>query len=607
MNHQSDTPASFSSVPGHTRLFRREPGGTYYLRAKVPQALRAIVGKVEIRVSLKTKDLKEGRERVKFESIRVDQLFKDAEARLRGLAPKYSHNDLQFIVAEWFVAQDAKEERWAGSKLPHLDPTTYADIMDTLKGDIASSGTLCPESEEDASFYLDQYLQGEGKKWGIQKESEDYSRLVPLFRRARSELFTRQLNRMETGTSSVGSFDPAFAHLHSTTILQSPAPAQATETASRKNATLGELLEDFSHFQKENRSAVTPKAYALVFRLLRELFGESTPVASITPEDIAKFGDVLRRIPVNMAQRYPGMKVEKAMAAAAAANDTRTLGPKTLQNYYVLLKAVFNYAHAENYISEVPTKSRKLAEVFRIKNQHRKRPCFTIEELNAIFRAPLYTGCVDDDRGYATRGPMHPRRGRFWVPLIALFSGFRCNEICQLYVADIGEEDGIPYFHARLDLGDDEETEKSLKTSTSQRKVPVHPELLKIGFMDYVEGRRRDTASPRLFPDLPADHNGRYSNIFSKWFGRFLASACGYKPKATFHSLRHHFRSILLNQGVQLEFASELGGWKSENSAESVYRHYQMPKLLEHISKVNYPGLSLEHLYSEQQASSGNG
>jgi len=63
MNPYPDTPALFLAVPGHTRLFRRN-GGTYYLRAKVPLALRPIIGRTEIRKSLNTKDYKEGLSRV---------------------------------------------------------------------------------------------------------------------------------------------------------------------------------------------------------------------------------------------------------------------------------------------------------------------------------------------------------------------------------------------------------------------------------------------------------------------------------------------------------------------------------------------------------------
>jgi hypothetical protein len=55
----------------------------------------------------------------------------------------------------------------------------------------------------------------------------------------------------------------------------------------------------------------------------------------------------------------------------------------------------------------------------------------------AIISAPLYTGCVDDERNFAKPGPNKPRCSRFWVPLIALFCDLRQNEICQLVVSDV--------------------------------------------------------------------------------------------------------------------------------------------------------------------------
>jgi integrase len=91
----------------------------------------------------------------------------------------------------------------------------------------------------------------------------------------------------------------------------------------------------------------------------------------------------------------------------------------------------------------------------------------------------------------------------------------------------------------------------------------------------------------RLFPDLSlAKNTVRYSHVFSKWFGRFLIAACGYRPKATFNSFRHHFRTSLMNAGVPTELAEALGGWKSDSSSEYEYRHRQLPTLRAAVEKV---------------------
>jgi integrase len=185
------------------------------------------------------------------------------------------------------------------------------------------------------------------------------------------------------------------------------------------------------------------------------------------------------------------------------------------------------------------------------------------------------------------------------VPLIALFNGLRMNEACQLYAHDIGEEDGVPFIRVHEDVDGEAVADKHLKGSASWRTVPVHPELIKMGFLEFVSERKRQGKSARLFPELKiAEEVNRYSKVFSKWFGRFVKLACdGKKPKATFHSLRHHFRSAFATTDVRNEVVEALGGWRSKGSSEMEYRHYRLRDLRDALSKVKYPELDLAHLY----------
>ena len=121
--------------------------------------------------------------------------------------------------------------------------------------------------------------------------------------------------------------------------------------------------------------------------------------------------------------------------------------------------------------------------------------------------------------------------------------------------------------------------------------------MLRIGFFEFSKARQASGSGQRLFPELHAARNtARNSHIFSKWFGRYLVAACGHRPKATFHSFRHHFRTPLMNAGVSKEISEALGGWKSESSCEYEYRHGQLPILRTAVEKVVYPDLDLSHL-----------
>ena len=61
----------------------------------------------------------------------------------------------------------------------------------------------------------------------------------------------------------------------------------------------------------------------------------------------------------------------------------------------------------------------------------------------------------------------------------------------------------------------DEEGDKRLKTAASERIVPIHSELKKIGFLKYAEARR-EIDQIRLFPELPKGRAGYYSDPFQK-------------------------------------------------------------------------------------------
>ncbi|WP_366825012.1 DUF6538 domain-containing protein [Bosea sp. (in: a-proteobacteria)] len=53
-------------------------GNIWWLRVRVPDELRSIIGKVEIRRSLKTSDATEAKRRVRIERVKTEAEFDDA-------------------------------------------------------------------------------------------------------------------------------------------------------------------------------------------------------------------------------------------------------------------------------------------------------------------------------------------------------------------------------------------------------------------------------------------------------------------------------------------------------------------------------------------------
>ena len=88
------------------------------------------------------------------------------------------------------------------------------------------------------------------------------------------------------------------------------------------------------------------------------------------------------------------------------------------------------------------------------------------------------------------------------MPPICLFTGMRPNEAAQMHVQDLKRTaHGTWYFDIVATIDDDEgagskDSSKTLKTATSRRKIPLHPELLKIGFLQFVEQRKKAGTGP---------------------------------------------------------------------------------------------------------------
>jgi integrase len=580
-------------MPRHTRLLLR--GNRYYLRAKVPVDLQKAMGKTEIKWSLMTSDYKEANRRIKLESAKADAIFERERAKLvqriaRERKPLAALSEVQMmgLVTKWFVEMEDASEKEYDALYGRLEPHEAVEIRDNLRLEaVVYSGGSTDYDAEDGSSELNSFLARE--EITLEKDSDSYRKLKRLFRRAKLVNLERNMARLEGRHLDMA--PPMFRHGNesgmATVVTQDLQPSKR----------LGELLDSFMDEQrKAGRAEATLRTYRTPVRLLREMLGNDTGLSEITRERVIQLRDFLRVMPVNATQRFRGKPLELAIREAGSLNDVKRLGSKSVENYLHNIVAIFNFAVDMRWMSQNPASGRLLRDGFKAKRKN--KVIFTIEELNRIFRAPLYTGCIDDENGYAKVGGRVRRRGRFWIPLLALWHGLRLNEACQLYTEDVSEIEGVLCLKIRSYLDENDESEKRLKTEASERTIPVHPELLKIGFGVFVDRRRRDLENSRLFPELTPARTGYFSDKFQKWFGRFLESVLGTKPKATFHSFRHLFRDALREANVSTERAEALGGWTSKRSAEALYgKGSSVAAMRDEIGKVAYKGLDLTHLH----------
>lgn len=127
---------------------------------------------------------------------------------------------------------------------------------------------------------------------------------------------------------------------------------------------------------------------------------------------------------------------------------------------------------------------------------------FSAKDSETIFSGYIYQGALP-----ANRTKAYPYW--FWLPLVGYFTGARTNEIAQLDTADVKNIDG----HACIDFcADDQNAFEAKRIKTGEaRLVPIHPRLIEIGFLDYVDEQRHNKQK-KLFGDGLTYLQSRESN-----------------------------------------------------------------------------------------------
>jgi integrase len=131
------------------------------------------------------------------------------------------------------------------------------------------------------------------------------------------------------------------------------------------------------------------------------------------------------------------------------------------------------------------------------------------------------------------------------------------GEACQLGTDDIEHEQGVHVFQVRPDP----DAGTRLKTKHSRRTVPIHPELVRCGFLEFV-AQQREAGQARLFPEPRRDRRGTYGGDFQRWANRWLDRAGAKGDRQSFHSLRHTFTDALRRAG---EVMDRMLGWTRGN------------------------------------------
>ncbi|WP_064693437.1 tyrosine-type recombinase/integrase [Rhizobium aegyptiacum] len=180
-----------------------------------------------------------------------------------------------------------------------------------------------------------------------------------------------------------------------------------------------------------------------------------------------------------------------------------------------------------------------------------------------------------------------------WIPWLQAQTGSRVAEIAQLWGNMVITDDaGNPCIHITTapDGG-------SLKNEGSERTIPLHPDLIAEGFLEFVKtrgkgplfyGGRKGKAAVQLRDDQKHPSKG-VSNRVGTWV-RELGIAD--PRKGPTHSFRHWFKSELPRRsGCTIRLVDAIQGHSAESDAAG-YHHSEISDMLEAISKLDLKGLA---------------
>jgi hypothetical protein len=594
----------------------KDRNGTYYVQRKVPERLQEAVARVLdvdgtrrvfLKKSLGTKNLKEAKAAAPHVLAYFNRIVGEAEALLKDQPVVTTLTDVQIKrMAESYyatmLANDEEERRdGTGSEplfhsiaeqlnaagIEYRTPWTVGTVpeaglsdreiykrTDTLEFDLAISSPALARGDytvirEELEELLSEF------QCNLDRKSASYRKLGM----AVLTFHVRGLKDMERRNAGEPIETPQLAYA-----------LPVARVAHEGGSTLRDALEGWKKERERPEDGV--HEYTRAVEMFIELHG-NLPIADIKRSHASQFREALRQVP----KTRRGTLLKAGLLELRQWSHEHPGAPKvsaaTVNKQLGAVQAIISWGFRNGWVpDEVPW-----ADPFkdmRVEGEQSTRDAFDPHGLQAIFDAPLFTEQKIPAGGKGAAA--------VWLPLLAVFMGGRQGEFAALRVSEIREdaETGIPLMWIVRDAA----AGKRVKTDAGERVVPIHPQMIKLGFLDYVERRKvEDGDKAWLFPAVAPDQRGG-RKAWAKWWGRYLRDHIGVEDtNLVFHSFRHGFQDALRRATPDEELRDALAGRSAagksvsrQYGAKQMLQRWGVQKLHETICNVSFPGLDLSRV-----------
>ncbi len=471
-------------MPLVTNVFRR--GASYYFRTRVPARFRALLDRKELWRSLRTTDVREARQRASVAVILTEKLWRDLERAMSSKRNVPSPDQVQALIDQWLRAElsedaylrTAPEGEWHEGVILRRDPASFQDEVVEVLGDteLREFFTL-PEDARASRLGADGYLITdvcdlhlrqaafrrplEGALERHQKNDETLAgqHVAEVFQRAGydptpfSEAFEVATRRMirahrdvllavqhRDGVRWRPDLDddpaaPLLAGLTPPPLEPRGLPAEPTSPAT------GTTIKDAARLKVAEALKLNEisKGRAVEYERAADLFalwaGDDPDVSAVSASLAGRFREDLVSYPTNASKRptYRDLSVPERIALARTNNDPATLSAPTVNGKYLdPLRGIFDWAKKTGRVQTNPFDGINVS-TSKPGARRSERDDFTVDQLRALFSAPLFTGSAAlSGAGLYQPGTLRVDDWRYWLPLIALLTGARLNEMAGL-------------------------------------------------------------------------------------------------------------------------------------------------------------------------------
>lgn len=290
----------------------------------------------------------------------------------------------------------------------------------------------------------------------------------------KKSLRTQDINAARTLASSLSQkIQMTFALIRSGTLPEDQIDRLLADFLPRKRQrqikpSLSKIIKLFIEERSTRWRSKTLLEFKSIFALIQKILGDKD-LDSYVRADFVGCRDKLLQIPTNClrSEKLRELSVEEILKR----DWSRTLSPKTVNKYLALLSTLIKWSAMQGFVSI------NLAEGLSLpvdEKPEESRKVYSPADLMKIVQI-------------LPSPEIKPER--YWVPLIAMYSGLRLDEICQLHISDLRLVDDVWCFDIN-NCG-----AKKLKTVSSRRVIPIHPQLIKMGLWAIMRVERGERMS----------------------------------------------------------------------------------------------------------------